>query len=593
MKGVIFLSFDGIILNNLKHELESTILDARIEKIYQPEEDELTISLRSSNSNLKLLLSSNAKYPRIHLSDSNKTNPMTAPLFCMILRKHLTGGRIIKFNQPNFERILEVYIEVIDEFRDLVIRKLIIEIMGKHSNIILTDENNLIIDSIKHISENISSVRTILPRTTYVYPPNHGKINPIIVTKDGFLSAFTKAVSNETIERFLYGVFTGISPLIANEICIASDLSKDTPIANLSPINLDDLYKSFEKIITQILSKNFTGFIIYDNQKQPMDFYSLTLTSINEKNKVYFKSLSETLDTYYHQKDNSDRIKQKYSDIKKLIENYLDRAKKKKVILVKSIDDTKNADEYKLIGDLIISYIYMIEQGSKEIEVINFFSEQQEKIKITLDKDLSPSKNAQRFFARYNKMNRTKIAATTQLCEVNNEIIYLQSLMASLDSVENEHDISEIKQELRDEGYLKKSKEKSKKIKSEPLHYISTDCFDIYVGKNNYQNDYLTMKFAKSNDLWLHTKEIPGSHVIIRADNKTIPDTTIYEAALLAAYYSKGRQGGNVPVDYTEKRNVKKPSGAKPGFVIYLTNKTMYVTPDEDEVGKIKENHKL
>jgi len=588
VKGVIFLSFDGIILNNLKHELESTILDARIEKIYQPEKDELAVFLRSSNTNLKLLLSSDAKYPRIHLSDSNKTNPMAAPLFCMILRKHLTGGRIIKFNQPNFERILEIYIEVIDEFRDLVIRKLIIEIMGKHSNIILTDENNLIIDSIKHISENISSVRTILPHITYVYPPNQGKINPILITKDSFLSAFTKTISNETIEKFFYTTFTGISPLIANEICIASNISKDTPITTLSTQNLENLYSTFEKIITQVLGKNFAGYIIYNDQKQPIDFYSLSLTSIVEKNKVYFKSLSETLDTYYHQKDNSDRIKQKYSDIKKLIENYLDRAKKKKVILLKSIDDTKNADEYKLQGDLILSYIYMIEKGSKEIEVVNFFSEQQEKIKITLDKDLSPSKNAQKFFARYNKMKRTEIAAATQLNEVNNELLYLESLMASLDSVENEHDISDIKQELRDQGYLKHSKEKVKKIKSEPLHYMSTDGFDIYVGKNNYQNDNLTMKFAKPNDLWLHTKDIPGSHVIIRSDNKPIPDTTIYEAALLAAYYSKSKQGSNVPVDYTEKRNVKKPNGAKPGFVIYLTNKTMYVTPDEDDVGKIK-----
>jgi len=583
---VIFLSFDGVILNNLKYELETTILGAKIEKIYQPEKDEMDILLRGNNQNLKLLLSANAKYPRIHLTTLNKVNPENAPAFCMTLRKHLSGGRIIKFNQPHFERILEIYIEVMNDFRDLVTKKIIIEVMGKHSNIIIADGNNDIIDSIKHISKNVSSVRTVLPHVTYVYPPNQGKVNPILTTEESFFSIFRNINQKETLEKLLCNSFTGISPLLAKEISLESTLPQDANVTTLSSGDIGNLYTTFHKIMTQVISKRFSGYIYYDTQNKPIDFYSLPLSSIAQNKKVYYSTLSSTLDAYYSEKDKSDRLKQKYGDIKKIIENHFERAKKKKILLLKSLEDTKNADDYKLKGDLVLSYIYMIEKGVKEIEVLNFFSEQKENVKIALNTELSPSENAQKFFARYNKMKRTQIATMGQLDETNTEITYLESLLTSLDSVDTENDIIEIKEELYNEGYLKRPKAKNKKqnIKSTPLHYVSTDGFDIYVGKNNLQNDYLTMKLAKPNDIWLHTKDIPGSHVIIRSDNQTIPDTTIYEAALLSSYYSKAKQGSNVPVDYTEKRNVKKP---KPGFVIYLSNKTKYVTPSYEEVYKI------
>ncbi len=586
---MIFLSYDGIILDNVKNELENLISNARIEKVYQPEADELTILLRSTSNNYKLLLSANSKYPRVHLTSSNKNNPDNAPLFCMMLRKHLSGGKIIKFNQPEFERILEIYIEVLDEYRDLVVKKLVIEIMGKHSNIILTDENDVIIDSIKHIPETVSSIRTVLPKIPYVYPPSQNKLNPTKVTSEMFINFIKIADNSLTVAKFLTSSFTGLSPLVIEEICYLAKVESTSVLQVLSHSQIEALCHSFFAIVSFVKVKNYSNFIFYDTKRNPIDFYSVPLSSKSDYNIIHFESASVMLDKYYSEKDNSDRLKQRYSDIKKLIENHLDRAQKKKILQLKSLDDTKGADAYKLKGDLVLSYIYMIKKGMTEIDVQNFYSENSENVKLVLDKDLTPSENAQRFFSRYNKMKRTETAVTQQLEEVNSEIIYLESLLTSLESVESEADISEIKEELYEGKYIRRPRDKSKKknAKSDPLHYVSSDGFNIYVGKNNYQNDYLTMKFAKPNDMWFHTKDIPGSHVLVVCENKEIPDTTLYEAAMLAAYNSKAKQGSNIPVDYTEKRNVKKPNGSKPGFVIYLTNKTKFVTPDESEIEKI------
>ena len=583
------MSYDGIILDNVKNELENLISNARIEKVYQPEADELTILLRSTSNNYKLLLSANSKYPRVHLTSSNKNNPDNAPLFCMMLRKHLSGGKIIKFNQPEFERILEIYIEVLDEYRDLVVKKLVIEIMGKHSNIILTDENDVIIDSIKHIPETVSSIRTVLPKIPYVYPPSQNKLNPTKVTSEMFINFIKIADNSLTVAKFLTSSFTGLSPLVIEEICYLAKVESTSVLQVLSHSQIEALCHSFFAIVSFVKVKNYSNFIFYDTKRNPIDFYSVPLSSKSDYNIIHFESASVMLDKYYSEKDNSDRLKQRYSDIKKLIENHLDRAQKKKILQLKSLDDTKGADAYKLKGDLVLSYIYMIKKGMTEIDVQNFYSENSENVKLVLDKDLTPSENAQRFFSRYNKMKRTETAVTQQLEEVNSEIIYLESLLTSLESVESEADISEIKEELYEGKYIRRPRDKSKKknAKSDPLHYVSSDGFNIYVGKNNYQNDYLTMKFAKPNDMWFHTKDIPGSHVLVVCENKEIPDTTLYEAAMLAAYNSKAKQGSNIPVDYTEKRNVKKPNGSKPGFVIYLTNKTKFVTPDESEIEKI------
>lgn len=584
------MALDGVTISHILHELTTKILGGRVDKVYQPEKDEIIVAIRSLGNNYKLLLTANSSNPRIHFTNIQKDNPMQAPMFCMILRKYLASGKIVDIKQPNFERILEIHVESISELKDVSVKKLIIEIMGKHSNIIVTDMNDIILDSIKRVSYEKSSVREVLPARKYVYPPSQNKMNPLELNKDEFIEKLN--ITKLTLQKFIYTSYSGISPIMASEICERADVSPDSFIDQISSNEKEALFNSFNSIKEIIISKDFKGEVIFDDKQKPIEFSSVEMKLFKNKDKRKFDSVSEMLEFYYKEKDGIYRTLQKTSDLRKLVQNNIERCIKKRDMYDKTLNDLKDRDTLKIKGEILTANIYSIEKGMTVFTGQNFYDENAGEITIQLDATLSPAENAQKYFKKYNKEKRTFIALQTQIKQNNEELSYLESVLTNLSTAVDEVDIEEIRNELFEEGFIKKrkvSKNKNKK-KSQPIQYVSEDGFHIYIGKNNRQNDELTLKFATGNDMWLHTKDIPGSHVIIKSEGREVTDKALNDGVMLAAYFSKARSSSLVPVDYVQKRNVKKPNGAKPGFVIYENHKTAYVTPNEN---LIKEMLKL
>ncbi len=579
------MALDGFTLSNIIYELKSNIIGGRVDKVYQPEKDEIILQIRNKGNAYKLLLTANASSPRLHFTSIQKENPINAPLFCMVLRKHLSSGKIIDITQPKFERIVNIQVESINELGDYSVKTLIFEIMGKHSNIILIDDKNNILESIKHISFDKSSVREILPSRSYSLPPSQNKKNPLETNFKEFMDIIKNSMPTKA-QQIIYKSYNGISPILASEICINANVDPSINTEELLDNQIEDLYKSLDKIIKLNLQEKFNPQIIYNENDTVLDFTVFDFTMFNNLEKKYFSSISELLEFFYKSKDLTYRLNQKSQDLKKLISQNIERCAKKKEIQQKTLKDIENRDNLKLYGELITSNIYAIKKGMTKVKLNNFYSENFEEVEIRLDPNLTPAENAQKYFKKYNKEKRTFIALQEQIKQNNEELLYLESVLNSVQTCSDEYDIKEIRAELAEQGFLKRqknnknNKQKSNK-KSKPLHFISSDGFHIYVGKNNTQNDELTLRFAKSLDMWFHTKDIAGSHVIVVSDGKDIPNSTLNEAANLAAYYSKATNSSLVPVDYTLKKFIKKPNGAKPGMVIYETNKTAYITPDE------------
>ncbi|MBU5487550.1 NFACT family protein [Clostridium sp. MSJ-8] len=563
------MALDGIFLNNLIYNIKPYLIDTKIDKINQPEKDEIIFTLRKDRKNLKLLISSSSSFPRIHFTKIQKENPLKAPMYLMVLRKYLLGGKITNVSQVNGDRIVVINIEASDEMGFNSAYNLIIEIMGRHSNITLVRErDNKIIDSIKHITPDINSYRTLLPGLEYVWPPESKKINPYNFTLDN-LKAYIASNSIEYDELFYYNVFTGISKPLSKDLYTKTNYSLE---------NIDFLYNSFSKFILN-LNNNLEFNIYTDKNGIYKDFYSIPLTT-KEFNKITFDDPSELLDEFFSTKDKQERLLNKSANLQKLIHNNIDRCKKKEKILNNTLKDCEKKEDYKIKGDLLTSFIYSFKKGDKEISLNNFFVEDSPLITISLDENKTPSENVQRYYKKYNKMKKSEIMATQQLAINTDELKYLNSVLSNILNAESYTEIDDIKQELITTGYIKhkrNAKKEKKSKESKPYHFISSTGFNIYVGKNNIQNDYLSLKFANKNDLWLHAKDIPGSHVVIQGNN--IDETTIEEAAIIAAYYSKNKTNTKVPIDYTLIKNLRKPNGAKPGMVIYYTNKTIYVDP--------------
>ena len=579
------MALDGFSISNIIYELKNTIIGGRVDKIYQPEKDEIVLQIRNKGNAYKLLLTANASSPRLHFSNIQKENPINAPLFCMVLRKHLASGKIIDITQPNFERIVNIQVESINELGDYSIKTLIFEIMGKHSNIILIDDKNNILESIKHISFDKSSVREVLPSKTYVLPPSQDKKDPLKTNFDEFLYIIKNSIPTK-IQQLIYKSYNGISPILSSEICHNANIDPSTNIEELSNSEINDLYNSLNNIVMLNTQKQFNPQIIYNENESILDFTVFDFNMFKHLNKKYFSSISELLEFFYKSKDLTYRLNQKSQDLKRLISQNIERCVKKKDIQQKTLKDIENRDTLKLYGELITSNIYAIKKGMTKVKLNNFYSENFEETEIRLDPNLTPAENAQKYIKKYNKEKRTFIALQDQIKQNNEELLYLESVLSSVSSCTDEYDIKEIRAELSEQGFLKRQKNsKNNKQKpskrAKPLHYISSDGFHIYVGKNNTQNDELTLRFAKPLDMWFHTKDIAGSHVIVVSDGKEIPNSTLNEAANLAAYYSKATNSSLVPVDYTPKKFIKKPNGAKPGMVIYETNKTAYITPNE------------
>lgn len=578
------MAFDGITVACMAHELNKTLIGGRISKISQPETDELLLTVKSQQGNFRLLLSASASLPLIYLTEKNKPSPLTAPNFCMLLRKHISGGRIVSITQPSLERILRFEIEHLDELGDLCRKYLIVEIMGKHSNLIFCNDQNQIIDSIKHVSCQMSSVREVLPGRTYFIPQTQEKADPLTIPENTFTALIGGKPAR--LSKTLYTSLTGLSPVAAEEICQEASLDSDRAANSYDEPELIHLYRTFRRYLEPLSQGSFEPSIYY-NGKDPVEFSCLPLTLYDQYQKETFSSVSQLLERYYAERSSLSRIRQKSTDLRRIVQTALERNVKKYDLQKKQLKDTEKRENYRIWGELINTYGYHVEPGSKSMKALNYYTG--EEIVIPLDPQIPVQENAKKYFDRYGKLKRTCEAVTKLLQETGEEIEHLKSIQTALDIALQEEDLIQIKEELMDSGYIKKRRPGSKrpKITSKPFHYLSGDGYHIYVGKNNFQNEELTFQFARGNDWWFHAKGIPGSHVIVQTGGEELPDRTFEEAARLAAWYSSSRDSDKVEIDYVEKKHVRKPSGSKPGFVVYYTNYSMMIEPDISGIQQI------
>ncbi len=570
------MALDGIYLYSLINDLEKSILNSKIDKINQPEKDEIILTLRKDRKNLKLLISSSPRFARIHLTNSTKENPIKAPMYLMVLRKYILGGRITKLTQKDNDRILIMEIENRDELGFDSVYSLIIEIMGRHSNITLVrNRDNKVMESIKHITPDINSYRVLYPGVNFVYPPASTKLNPFSTTFEE-LNSFVNKNSIIFDDKFYFNCFTGISKLLS------TDLFYKIVKYNTSP-TIQEIYDAFKKLITN-LNENISYNIYTTKTGIVKDFYSLKLNSLEEDFlSIPYGDPNTLMDAFYEKKDKQDRLQNKSTDLQKLLHTNIERCNKKLRILNETLRECAEKDSFKIKGDLLTSYIYTIKKGDTECTLLNFYNETEEEyIKIPLNSTKTPSENVQYYYKKYNKLKTSEEYAKLQLEKNSEEIAYLNSVLTNIVNAESYNEIDDIKNELIETGYVRyrKNGKNSKQNKaSKPHHFVSSDGIDIYVGKNNLQNDYLSLKFANKNHLWLHAKDIPGSHVIVCSFE--VPDKTLEEAAIIAGFYSKGKNSSKLPVDYTKIKELKKPNGAKPGMVIYHTNKTLIIDPSD------------
>ncbi len=593
------MAFDGITISAIVHDLKETCLDGRIYKIAQPEKDEILLTIKTSRrenggdfgsdgiatkrAQVRVVLSANASLPLVYITDDNKVSPEVAPTFCMFLRKHIQNGRIVDIYQPDFERIIVFEIEHLDEMGDLKHKKLIVELMGKYSNIIFTDDENRVLESIKHISGLVSSVREVLPGAEYFVPKTLDKLNPLETDE----KEFTDVALGKPMETFkaIYSTYTGLSPMMANEICSRIE-NADAATDRLTNDDKHRLYKVFDSYMDRIKKNEYDPVILYE-RGIPKDFCMVPVCSYAPEDQKHMKSASKLIIAFYAEKEKITRIRQKSVDLRKIVSLHLERDVKKYDLQLKQLKDTEKMDKYKVYGELLHAYGYNIPEGTKSYEADNYYTG--DKITIPLDPDLTPMENAAKYFDRYGKLKRTKEALEGLTVQVKNEIDHLESIMTALDIAEKEEDLNDIKKELTDSGFIKKKGiAKKQRFASKPFHYISSDGFHMYVGKNNYQNEELTFKVATGNDWWFHAKKRPGSHVIVKSENKELPDRTFEEAARLAAHYSKADGESQIEIDYIQKKHVKKSPGQPVGFVIYHTNYSMLIDSDISDIQRIE-----
>ncbi|WP_162523444.1 Rqc2 family fibronectin-binding protein [Calorimonas adulescens] len=571
------MPLDGLGLHALVYELKNTIIGSKIEKIYQPDRYEILLHLRKPQENIKLLINSHPVLSRICITTTDKKNPVNPPPFCMLLRKYLESGEIIDIKQKGLDRIIEITFK---SWKDEILM-LYIEIMGKYSNIILTDKEYKIIDSLRHVDPEMSRVRWVMPGEKYVYPPPQNKLNLLSSNNEDIIGALnipsTGSMSNHIVKSL-----EGFSGFLANAILMSCKLN---PSDNVDIKNMDRVIDEIIKIKNKLQNNQYEP-TLYLEKNEYKDFLPFNFDMFDS---IRFNSMSLMVDEFYSIKELKGLINDRSSSLLKIINSNLDRCYRKLENLQDELASGKERDKYKEYADLIMANLSNIHKGMKSINVVNIFSESTSPIEIPLDPSLSPVENAQRYYKKYNKLKNSIKYIEEQIEETIEEIEFLESELNNLQNIDSINEIEEIKNELEAIGYIKQdSKKKVLTIKSKPRHFLSSDGYDIYVGKNNYQNDELTLRLSSANDIWLHTKDIPGSHVIIKTNGNNITDETLDEAATLAAYYSKARHSSNVPVDYTLKKFVKKPSGAKPGRVIYTNQKTIFITPIEEKIKSLK-----
>ncbi|MDZ5711596.1 Rqc2 family fibronectin-binding protein [Jeotgalibacillus haloalkalitolerans] len=568
------MSFDGLFTRAITKELTDQLDGGRISRIHQPYQNELIMVIRAKGKNHKLLLSAHPSYSRIQVTEEQYDNPSEPPMFCMLLRKHLEGAIIESITQKEMERIIVFEVKGRNEIGDISYKQLIVEIMGRHSNIILVDKDrSMILDSIKHLNPSVNRARTILPGADFEWPPEQNKLNPFEVNEDIFLR--TIDWNSGKLDKQLVQHFAGLSPLFAKEVIERAGLTEKKRV-----------YEAFSQLLKRVKAHDYEPTFMQHNGKDY--FYLYPLQQLKDAQTESHPTISQLLDRYYFGKAERDRVRQQGHDLERFIKNEKDKNVLKIKKLNKTLDQAAEAGKYQLSGELLTANIYAVERGMPEVEVLNYYEEDSPAVTIKLDPRKTPSENAQWYFTKYQKAKNAVEVVKEQIAIAEKEIEYFDQLMQQLDSA-SPSDLEEIREELAEEGYMKAKKQKKKKSKPQkPVleEYIASNGTLILVGKNNKQNDYLTNKAAGKDEIWLHTKDIPGSHVVIR--DKEPDEETILEAAKIAAYFSKARASSSVPVDFTKIRHVKKPSGSKPGYVIYEQQETVYVTPDDELIRRLK-----
>lgn len=576
------MAFDGITTYKVTQELQDIIAGGKIDKIYQPEKDETVLLIRRPGGAYRLLLSAHMDSARIYLTERRPETPLEPPMFCMLFRKHFGGGKILSISQIGFDRILEIAVEVYNEMGDLCHKKIVLEIMGRHSNLILVDEGGRIIDSVHHVGQDMSHYRMVLPGLAYEPPSHNQRLNPLDMD---VLEKFDRAWQECSIPplKGMYQIFNGISPFAASEICFRARLPERILYRDLEEEQKERLFQSFVSFFQQVREDKAQPVIYMDGGR--MKEYSMIPSRIMEGAQVQkYETPSQLLDAYYVGQDAKNRLNQKAQDLHKLVQTNLDRARRKCALQYQQMEDTQGREGYQRMGDLITSNIYRVQKGDKKLVAEDFYQDPPCMTEIMLKENLTPAQNAQRYYARYNKLKRTEEALTEQISQTEQEIAYLESLLTAMDLADCEKDLEDIRQELYETGYIRRNRQKRKNLAaSKPLQMQTSEGLTVMVGKNNIQNDQLTFRIAAPHDLWFHVKDIPGSHTILFCAEKEFgtdyTGQSILEAAQIAASHSKAAQSAKVPVDYTERRYVKKPAGAKPGFVIYTHQKTLQATP--------------
>lgn len=573
------MAFDGVVLHAVKTELTEKLLGGRVDKVYQPESDEIVLLIRNGGENYKLFLSADANYPRIHLTDESFKNPASPPLFCMLLRKHLGSGKITGIRQIKSDRILCICVETYNELGDLCEKSLYIEIMGRHSNIILVSEKRLVIDSIKRVDLTVSSKRQLLPGLFYETAPAQDKLDFLDYDTADLKEAL---LIKEDIraDKFAMETFLGVSPVVSREIAYRAFGTFQEILTSDNMSGRARLMTEAEAFFQDMKDGRFHPCIVSE-QGMPKYFSCVELTQYREGfSTAYSDSVSGMVDTFYRRLHLKRKMNQRSHDLQKHLNSQMEKLEKKIGIHSQTLFDASDKEKYRLYGELITANMYRLKGGEKELEAENYY-EGNQKIVIPLNENSSPAQNSQRYYKRYQKMKTAEEMAAKQLEKAKKELFYLESVQNSFAWITTQDEIDEIAEELAQAGYLKaKSGKKKKLAKTAYQEFVSSDGFPILVGKNNRQNDELSFKIARPRDLWLHVKTYPGSHTLVVTNGLAVPDTTLYEAAVLAAIHSKANTSGKVEIDYTEIKFVKKPPGAKPGMVTYSNFKTILVPPD-------------
>lgn len=578
------MSMDGLSLYSAMNELNKRLAGGKIDKIQQTDKEELLLMVRSLGQTYRLLINASAADNRVQLTELKKQAPSEAPMFCMLLRKRIAGGKIVRFEQERLDRVLKISIETYNDLGDLSVFALYCELMGKHSNIILVNEKGVIADAIKHVGLGMSSVRFVMPGLEYSAPPAQDKQDPSKASVDDFSMAM--CMVGMSIAKALSNAFFGLSPAVAAQL--VARYTDKTECTQLSEAEREEL------------AERLTAF--YADMAQGKEKASAVLNALGETETVYpfaisgsgiklYDSIGEALDSLYINSDRREWAKRHGASARKVLQNNIERCEKKLALYADALNSEEQMEKCRLYGELLTANLHSLKSGTDTAAVDNYYADPVERIAIPLDRQLTPGENAQRYYKKYQKLKAARDMAIVQREQTLSELNYLEGQLDNLTKCTAENELSELIEELKDQGYIKRDKGGKKKMKlaaSKPMHFVSSTGADIYVGKNNRQNDELTLHFASPNDIWMHTKNIPGSHVIVKGASEQ--DTaTMTEAALLAAYYSRARGSENVAVDYTPRKYVKKPAGAKPGMVIYTTNKTAYVTPSEEAVAGLKE----